>query len=185
MSPTSYRCSTPRRAVWLNVSPPHRGGEATAAASPPGGSPPQYSPALRWVTTGFGMGPGGASALAATGASPPPRAGKEKAAGTTSCASRSHNHHGLRHATAGVDRISCPRALHEECERRMSSSCPPKRGSFACARRRCPPSGAGRPGAMVHDGPVLVGRPVVIVGEPPWTIRTGGLRSVTRRPPPA
>ena len=38
-----------------------------AAASPPTGSPPQYSPALRWVTTGFGMGPGGASALSATG----------------------------------------------------------------------------------------------------------------------
>jgi hypothetical protein len=36
------------------------------------GSPPQYSPALRWVTTGFGMGPGGASTLSATG-TPHPR----------------------------------------------------------------------------------------------------------------
>ena len=35
-------------------------------------SPPQYSPALRRVTTGFGMGPGGAGALAATGAPDPP-----------------------------------------------------------------------------------------------------------------
>ena len=33
------------------------------------GATPQYSPALRWVTTGFGMGPGGATALWAT--SPP------------------------------------------------------------------------------------------------------------------
>ena len=36
-------------------------------ASPPVGSPLKYSPALRWVTTGFGMGPGGASTLSATG----------------------------------------------------------------------------------------------------------------------
>ena len=42
-----------------------------AAASPPTGSPLQYSPALRRVTTGFGMGPGGATALWAT--SPPDR----------------------------------------------------------------------------------------------------------------
>ena len=35
------------------------------------GATPQYSPALRWVTTGFGMGPGGAAALWAT--SPPDR----------------------------------------------------------------------------------------------------------------
>jgi hypothetical protein len=37
------------------------------------GSPPQYSPALRWVTTGFGMGPGGASTLSATGTPHPHR----------------------------------------------------------------------------------------------------------------
>ena len=35
------------------------------------GATPQYSPALRWGTTGFGMGPGGATALWAT--SPPDR----------------------------------------------------------------------------------------------------------------
>jgi hypothetical protein len=46
-----------------------------AAASPPVGSPPQYSPALRWVTTGFGMGPGGASTLSATGTPHPPTGG--------------------------------------------------------------------------------------------------------------
>src|SRR3954464_6046331 len=47
----------------------HRSGwKAPAAASPPKGSPPQYSPALRGVTTGFGMEPGGARALSATGA---------------------------------------------------------------------------------------------------------------------
>jgi hypothetical protein len=43
-----------------------------AAASPPTGSPLQYSPALRRVTTGFGMGPGGATALLATGTPRPP-----------------------------------------------------------------------------------------------------------------
>jgi hypothetical protein len=42
-----------------------RGGLASRGATP------QYSPALRWVTTGFGMGPGGATALWAT--SPPDR----------------------------------------------------------------------------------------------------------------
>jgi hypothetical protein len=47
----------------------------SAAASPPVGSPPQYSPALRWVTTGFGMGPGGASTLSATGTPHPQHAG--------------------------------------------------------------------------------------------------------------
>ena len=41
--------------------------EVPAAASPPTALPLQYSPALHWVTTGFGMGPGGASALSATG----------------------------------------------------------------------------------------------------------------------
>ncbi len=43
-----------------------------ATASPPMESPPQYSPALRRVTTGFGMGPGGSDALMATGISDPP-----------------------------------------------------------------------------------------------------------------
>jgi len=42
------------------------------------GSPPQYSPALRRVTTGFGMGPGGAGALTATGAPDPPTGGRRK-----------------------------------------------------------------------------------------------------------
>ena len=51
----------------------------SAAASPPVGSPPQYSPALRWVTTGFGMGPGGASTLSATGAPHPPLYGDQEA----------------------------------------------------------------------------------------------------------
>jgi hypothetical protein len=46
-------------------------GGVSAAASPPTGSPPQYSPALHWVTTGFGMGPGGASTLSATNTPPP------------------------------------------------------------------------------------------------------------------
>ncbi len=87
MSPTSCRCSTPRRTgtavlVRSSFSLPlvprvcvSRGSGAPAAASPPVGSPPQYSPALHWVTTGFGMGPGGASALSATGAPDPPHGG--------------------------------------------------------------------------------------------------------------
>src|SRR5215204_2255061 len=92
MSPTSCRCSTPRRVsavdsppvasgLWRcalgaqplpdssadRLPPPSRRWGVPAAASPPVGSPPQYSPALHWVTTGFGMGPGGASTLSATG----------------------------------------------------------------------------------------------------------------------
>src|SRR5215204_303098 len=105
MSPTSCRCSTPRR-DWrsavgselsacgselfasglLAVSTPRRTDwewGVPAAASPPVGSPPQYSPALRWVTTGFGMGPGGASTLSATGTPHPPTAG----VGAPCCAS--------------------------------------------------------------------------------------------------
>jgi hypothetical protein len=89
MSPTSCRCSTPRRAFGyelsalgdrssrvLAVCPTScrrlGGWGVSAAASPPVGSPPQYSPALHWVTTGFGMGPGGSSALLATDAPHPP-----------------------------------------------------------------------------------------------------------------
>lgn len=70
MSPTSCRCSTPRRVDLDRSSPFHRRSRwnAPAAASPPRGSPPKYSPALRGVTTGFGMEPGGARALSATGA---------------------------------------------------------------------------------------------------------------------
>ena len=41
-----------------------------AVASSPRQSPTQYTPALRWVTTGFGMGPGGSSALATTNIPP-------------------------------------------------------------------------------------------------------------------
>src|SRR5215204_2928869 len=101
MSPTSCRCSTPRR-DWrsavgselsacgselfasglLAVSTPRRTDwewGVPAAASPPVGSPPQYSPALRWVTTGFGMGPGGASTLSATGTPHPRHAGRQRA----------------------------------------------------------------------------------------------------------
>ena len=73
MSPTSCRCSTPRRHHLTCLAHLARTGllpvrGAPAAASPPMGSPPEYSPALRRVTTGFGMGPGGSTALSATGA---------------------------------------------------------------------------------------------------------------------
>jgi hypothetical protein len=90
MSPTSCRCSTPRRvysvrACCLPRTPVWRGWGVAAAASPPKGSPPQYSPALRWVTTGFGMGPGGASTLSATGTSHSPK-------GKRTCQPLLHNH---------------------------------------------------------------------------------------------
>ncbi len=72
MSPTSYRCSTPRHSYSIVLHLTHVianrfGGARSGLASR--GATPQYSPALRWVTTGFGMGPGGATALWAT--SPP------------------------------------------------------------------------------------------------------------------
>jgi hypothetical protein len=73
MSPTSCRCSTPRHEERMRGPARSRAGgaEVPAAASPPTGSPPQYSPALPWVTTGFGMGPGGARTLSATDTSAP------------------------------------------------------------------------------------------------------------------
>src|SRR5829696_5140083 len=113
MSPTSCRCSTPRR-DWrsavgselsacgselfasglLAVSTPRRTDwewGVPAAASPPVGSPPQYSPALRWVTTGFGMGPGGASTLSATGTPHPRHAGdRSPCCATTADGTMSH-----------------------------------------------------------------------------------------------
>ena len=112
----------------------------SAAASPPVGSPPQYSPALRWVTTGFGMGPGGASTLSATGTphplsrrqgpspAPRPRAGR----------------------CAPTLLPARPRALHRTSLDTLDTS----RKSL-CARegRRCrdevvrPPPGTGRPDA--------------------------------------
>ena len=68
MSPTSCHCSTPRQGhVCVLASGCVRVRGVPAAASPPNASPRQYSPALPWVTTGFGMGPGGATALSATG----------------------------------------------------------------------------------------------------------------------
>src|SRR6478735_5284810 len=60
-----------------------------AAASPPTGSPLQYSPALRRVTTGFGMGPGGATALSATGTPRPPTSAPLKFVLTARNATRS------------------------------------------------------------------------------------------------
>jgi hypothetical protein len=56
----------------FTLPPPIRGPGAPATASPPTGLPLQYSPALPRVTTGFGMGPGGATALSATGTPDPP-----------------------------------------------------------------------------------------------------------------
>ena len=68
--------------------PECRGRGVPAAASPPTESLLQYSPALRRVTTGFGMGPGGATALSATGTPRPPH--------SCSVRRRSHASHGRR-----------------------------------------------------------------------------------------
>ena len=67
MSPTSCHCSTPRHASAVRPSSSSWRWDVPAAASPPTQFPMQYSPALSRVTTGFGMGPGGATTLSATG----------------------------------------------------------------------------------------------------------------------
>src|SRR3712207_8590159 len=68
MSPTSCHCSTPR---WNRETDPSAllslpGCGLRAAASPPTQLPAQYSPALPWGTTRFGMELGGSMALSAT-----------------------------------------------------------------------------------------------------------------------
>ena len=110
MSPTSCRCSTPRRVSGCGALLPRpllRGWGASAAASPPKGSPPQYSPALRWVTTGFGMGPGGASTLSATDAPHPPSWGGRRPTASSFCATTTRRIAPAERLLAGR-----PRALH-------------------------------------------------------------------------
>ena len=127
-----------------------------AAASPPAGSPPQYSPALRRVTTGFGMGPGGAGALSATGTPDPllQQTNDVNLRGTTTL-SRDHGQ-------------ATPQARSSACRTHTVHPKPFPRGPA--------PFGAGRPGWEVKQS---------IVTCPPSAIRTGRLRSVARRPPPA
>src|SRR5215204_6126409 len=194
MSPTSCRCSTPRR-DWrsavgselsacgselfasglLAVSAPRRTDwewGVPAAASPPVGSPPQYSPALRWVTTGFGMGPGGASTLSATGTPHPPTGG----VGAPCCASPAGRPPGRRPLR------SCPLA-RAPCSAAYTSHWYPCLSRVAWRPRpdegKLPHAGAGRP--AVGSRP----RKETNAGSPPSTIRTARLQSVARGPPAA
>ena len=138
MSPTSCRCSTPRRADAKPASfHPCRGWEAPAAASPPGGSPPQYSPALRGVTTGFGMGPGGARALSATNTAHPPLGGQRDAATPAICAIPRE-----REEDPNSVLSTRPRALHV-------LSCPCG-AAYGASAEEIPRSGAGRLGESIR-----------------------------------
>ena len=141
-----------------------------AAASPPVGSPPQYSPALRWVTTGFGMGPGGASTLSATGTPHPPyrRVGAPcctRAAGITP-------HAPVRSPARSVQQ-------HKPSPSRLPGFGRSQMRGRPLVRRVAPPAGAGRPAV----GPRL--RSEYDAGCPPSTIRTARLQSVARGPPAA
>ncbi len=165
MSPTSCRCSTPRHERNSTTTRPMaegrlvgcRGSGVPAAASPPAGSPPQYSPALRRVTTGFGMGPGGAGALSATGTPDPllQQTNDVNLFGTTTTLCRDHGR-------------ASPQARSSACRTHTVHPGPFPRGPA--------PFGAGRPGWEIKQS---------IVVCPPSAIRTGRLRSVARRPPPA
>ena len=145
MSPTSCRCSTPRRALLPLGS---RGWGVPAAASPPRGSPPQYSPALRWVTTGFGMGPGGASTLSATG-TPHPR----------SC--RGADAPCLRHFCRGPVPVSLragrPRALHVAHTPSPHDGAPVRLAPAEAAPGRLPTSSWRGPPRHVHGLSVTSG----------------------------
>jgi hypothetical protein len=69
MSPTSCRCSTPRRGGGGGGAV---GGGPPATATSPTACKPQYPAALAWGTTGFGMGPGGSPPRSLTPGTPPP-----------------------------------------------------------------------------------------------------------------
>jgi hypothetical protein len=136
-----------------------------AAASPPVGSPPQYSPALRWVTTGFGMGPGGASTLSATGTPHPRHAGTQRVLG---CATTPRE----RSRSWRVARAPCSVPHHGSPV--DGSPVGPARGrGSALPRVRAAPRPRHDPGWERY------------AGCSPSTIRTARLQSVTRGPPAA
>jgi hypothetical protein len=152
----------------------------SAAASPPVGSPPQYSPALRWVTTGFGMGPGGASTLSATGTPHPPR-GRPGAlvlvyvALAVSC------------QAAGRPRRSATPATGSPLPGPVRSPARPvpHHLGFVCPSLRRGPV-RGLPSLWRAPPHCRVTTPVgSIAGSPPSTIRTARLQSVARGPPAA
>ena len=131
----------------------------SATASPPTGSPRQYSPALRRGTTGFGMGPGGSAALAATDIPDPPDPGAQAASRRTL--------------------LPCgpPPRPRERATRRAGADGPRWRAS---AGRSVSTHRASR--TTTRLGPRGRGPRV---GQSPSAIRTARLRSVTRRPPAA
>ena len=141
--------------------PECRGRGVPAAASPPTESLLQYSPALRRVTTGFGMGPGGATALSATGTPRPPH--------SCSVRRRSHASHGRRVRPGVVSCVVFVKRL------RPNRSLIARDSSGRCR------SGGVPPGER-SPNPVTIGDDRT---EVPSLIRTGRLRSVTSRPPPA
>ncbi len=164
----------------------------SAAASPPVGSPPQYSPALRWVTTGFGMGPGGASTLSATGTPHPPTGepGPLAAccASATEIASLGESPPGrlpsgktpLRKASAR----SCPRA-RAPCAAAYTSHWYPWLARVGSVVGRRPEE--GDPLTLARAAPRSGHDPrrEAHAGSPPSTIRTARLQSVARGPPAA
>ena len=179
MSPTSCRCSTPRRVLSRSGrvragGPAPRGGWGVpAVASPPVGSPPQYSPALRWVTTGFGMGPGGASTLSATGTPHPPSArGRDPL---------------LRHDRGRGDAPHAP-----ACAPTHPAS-PHPLTPWTRPGRSCVLGRAAAAGTRWLDLPLARAAPMprhdtgmeTDCGDPPSTIRTARLQSVARGPPAA
>jgi hypothetical protein len=159
----------------------------TAAASPPAGSPPQYSPALRRVTTGFGMGPGGTGALSATGTSDPRRPsgpcwmrGCQIAAAEAEPGAlvRAHT------ATTGSRRAEASSfgAGGAPRSRRGAARRGPPRCAFAIERRcHARPRPLGRLGSgrlpAVHPPPI---HPVVSRG--PYLFSSGGARLGVRFP---
>src|SRR5918994_1549355 len=150
--------------------PPCGGWGVSAAASPPVGSPPQYSPALRWVTTGFGMGPGGASTLSATGTPHPP----QPAAGTLSCATTAGGAMRPHAPACSPTRPASPHHLT-----RPGRSCALGRAAAAGTRWLDLPLARAAPMPR-HDTGMETD-----CGDPPSTIRTARLQSVARGPPAA
>ena len=98
---------------------------------------PEYSPALTWVTTGFGMGPGGSTSLSAT--SPPDRPGVVTAQGRGSG------------PCAGAEGVNLPGGNKARCGTDVPSSAMSTAQLRSVARR---PPAASQPGHL--PGALLV-----------------------------
>ena len=157
-----------------------------AAASPPVGSPPQYSPALRWVTTGFGMGPGGASTLSATGTPHPPQPEGRSALLRQGRGKRSPR-------SCPLARAPCPATSAAPPGTRLAAAGQPPwsgtaPGGVSPSWEGSPPRGEGRSALPLARAAPLSGHDTgseYDAGDPPSTIRTARLQSVARGPPAA